>query len=409
MLVCVPLVIWLGFYWAAIPAFLSSFLVAWAGGMSFPWIPVFALANPLSLALYAMLYRLTGTDPKMRSLLAAVGFLLTAFVASMAGSVGSFIWAHTNNVGLNTAYPVWQGWWLGGWLQAVCFCFPVVWLASKGVNQWLQPVRTPRPLASLRQRLLAPLLFSLAALAGYVATARWFSLAQFDSALRDITNPRLIEPLQNAVDGLSYPLFALLVVIAAGAYFAFLIAVHWNRELVEANLRLEKLASLDELSGILNRRSVFLAIEAEVERQKRNGRPLSILMIDADHFKRINDLHGHAVGDAVIRELAGSIAAQLRRYDLVGRYGGEEFIVCLPNTDERSSRQIGNRILASVRAVVVETEAGPVSLTVSIGGATGVAVDSLETLVDSADRALLQAKRQGRDRLHIGAADGELR
>lgn len=160
--------------------------------------------------------------------------------------------------------------------------------------------------------------------------------------------------------------------------------------------KLERLSSTDPLTGALNRRSCERLLGAELRRAERYGRPLSVVLLDIDHFKRINDEHGHAVGDAVLRDVADRVRATIRQNDALVRWGGEEFLVVLPETHAEGARVAAERI----RAVVGREPAGPgVPATLSGGVSTASAGDDQDSLVQRADEHLYRAKHAGRDRI----------
>jgi diguanylate cyclase (GGDEF)-like protein/PAS domain S-box-containing protein len=163
----------------------------------------------------------------------------------------------------------------------------------------------------------------------------------------------------------------------------------------------------DHLTGIANRRKFFQAAELELERWFRSPRPLSLLMIDADHFKKINDAWGHAAGDAVLRNLAQTLLASLREIDVAARIGGEEFAVLLPSTDLAGALALAQRLRAAAEAQQVAVEGGEIGYTVSIGvAAMERTVAGLDQLLKRADKALYAAKRGGRNRV-AGAEPGD--
>jgi diguanylate cyclase (GGDEF)-like protein len=138
--------------------------------------------------------------------------------------------------------------------------------------------------------------------------------------------------------------------------------------------------------------------EAEFERSRRVNNQVSVLMLDIDKFKRVNDVYGHLVGDTVISSVAGLVKESLRPYDIAGRYGGEEFMILLPNTNLPDALIVAQRILESVSGTVVSTEKGQLLVTVSIGGASLNDGDvALTALLERADQALLSAKADGRN------------
>ncbi|MQX35713.1 diguanylate cyclase [Roseospira navarrensis] len=171
-----------------------------------------------------------------------------------------------------------------------------------------------------------------------------------------------------------------------------------ERKALEAKLR--RLADTDGLTGLLNRRAFMAATARAFHLARRHGRPLGLLLIDADHFKKINDSHGHPAGDRVLVALAGLASSCLRSSDRLGRIGGEEFAVLLPETDETGAIAMAERLLAAIRAARIEIDGtATLSFTVSIGVAVMTSgMEDHEALVQRADQALYAAKSGGRDR-----------
>ncbi len=165
-----------------------------------------------------------------------------------------------------------------------------------------------------------------------------------------------------------------------------------------ANAKLAELASTDPLTQLKNRRVVYEHLEMEFARSRRYKHPLAVFMMDIDHFKQVNDRHGHGVGDEVLRVVARVLRGNTRSTDIVGRYGGEEFIVLAPETNTTDSRIVAERIRTGVAAATA-AEPGLPDATISIGVATteGAAVAHFEDLVHLADNALYEAKKQGRN------------
>lgn len=163
------------------------------------------------------------------------------------------------------------------------------------------------------------------------------------------------------------------------------------------------LANIDTLTGALSRRNFLNLAEQELARSTRYQLPLMLLMLDLDHFKLINDRHGHAAGDAVLHGFVQTVMAVLRESDLIGRIGGEEFAVLLPNTTHEGGRALAQRIIESVRASPVDVCGKHIPYTVSIGAGCLSTETSFATLLGLADAALYRAKNAGRDRLEVGA------
>jgi diguanylate cyclase (GGDEF)-like protein/PAS domain S-box-containing protein len=164
---------------------------------------------------------------------------------------------------------------------------------------------------------------------------------------------------------------------------------------------LEFAADRDTLTGIPNRRALLRGIEAEIEAAQalENGLGPCVAFIDADHFKHVNDTLGHGAGDAVLYGIADRLADNIRRSDTIGRLGGEEFAVCMPDVTLREAEILAERLRRAVAAQPFDTPAGPVRVTVSIGVTAFNAGDSLTLLIERADAAMYAAKRAGRDRV----------
>jgi two-component system, sensor histidine kinase LadS len=164
----------------------------------------------------------------------------------------------------------------------------------------------------------------------------------------------------------------------------------------------ERRAQTDPLTGVLNRRSLIERLDAACARAKARGLPIALLFIDLDHFKQINDNFGHQAGDACLRAIIDPIHAELRQSDVIGRYGGEEFVVILSSADAAAATPIAQRILERVAEVRVNGYGEPISVTCSIGIATS---DTLgiwgEPLLAQADAAVYVAKRSGRNQIHL--------
>jgi two-component system cell cycle response regulator len=180
-----------------------------------------------------------------------------------------------------------------------------------------------------------------------------------------------------------------------------------SRQLLDLALRrytdLEDLAYRDELTELPNRRGSSRQLEVLISRARRHGQQLALLLIDADRFKAVNDDHGHAAGDVVLREVAHRLRERMRREDLVGRWGGEEFVVALPETTPDAAAAVAESLRAAIGETSIEAHGAALRVTVSIGVAAWTGED-VEDIVDRADRALYAAKAAGRDRVVVEPA-----
>jgi len=175
-----------------------------------------------------------------------------------------------------------------------------------------------------------------------------------------------------------------------------------KRALERANEQLAKLSMTDRLTGLLNRGTWENLVDAEYERYRRYGQATSLVMFDIDHFKKVNDTHGHLAGDEVIKHTAAVTKASLRQSDTSGRYGGEEFGIILPETDAEGARIICERIRETIEQSVVETSVAPIQYTISMGIAQlNEGPENYMQWMQLADKALYAAKEGGRNRVKI--------
>jgi len=216
-----------------------------------------------------------------------------------------------------------------------------------------------------------------------------------------ISNRHVSVQVQSGID------YVLTWKIVGGAAVLLLIAVYWNRklsrmnrELYRLNRELRRLSMTDPLTGLFNRMKIDDTLDSELQRARRYGQGFGLIMVDIDHFKQVNDAHGHQAGDTVLTELAGILQGQIRATDTAGRWGGEEFIVVCPQTDEAGTAKLGEELRQRIEAHVFPVIG---QVTASFGVAAWRAEDRVEDLVGRADAALYESKRQGRNRLRIAA------
>ncbi len=568
---------WFGFWWAAIPTWLTTFVLATHCGMPYEWALLFACSDPLGLALIAMIYRAQPQATDLRWPGNLVLFILVSFAAAVLSSIGAFIWSHATHADIAGLYSIWEGWWLGFLLQNLLVVLPILRLAYSRMHDWQQSTGLWRHRYSSADGLRITLVIATT----LVATAMlftWLSARLTKSAIATAAysrEPTLWQPIaqmvQDSVDALMSVLLILMVAMTLFGIYLFrywsrrltlsnqmlarsnrqlnaeikerekiqselleryqmlnLMAqldarlhaanstqeiidalteylprqlprlegvlcrftqdrrlemlTHWGRfaligeqyaaslELPEesehweqvslydpegirninrvlpiksgckllgvvllgpepsgnmaigsvlqilsehlslalTNLRLrEQLkqeASHDPLTGLYNRRYLHNWLGPELTRSDRHGRPLSLMLIDIDHFKRLNDSLGHEAGDQALRGIAAFIIERIRESDIACRFGGEEIVVALPEASLFHAQERATDLLQGIRTLQLYTHTGdPLPhLTVSIGLASYPQhADSIESLIRAADQAMYRAKAEGRDRILI--------
>lgn len=180
--------------------------------------------------------------------------------------------------------------------------------------------------------------------------------------------------------------------------------VRAKTEVMAVKAQADEVSHTDALTFLPNRRMIINALQSEVIRSDRYNLPLTISMLDLDHFKRVNDTYGHTTGDQVLRFVASELRDHIRQPDEVGRYGGEEFLVILPSSTSHAAAEQAARLCKQVRSTPIAFGSNEVHMTVSIGIAQyKIREENWEELLNRADQALYQAKHNGRDRWEIAA------
>jgi diguanylate cyclase (GGDEF)-like protein len=228
-----------------------------------------------------------------------------------------------------------------------------------------------------------------------------------DKGVRTIT-PQEREAISNkhvAINVQSRIDYTPVLQVAGGAALLLLLAFMWNRKLADysrrleqLNLELERLSVTDKLTGLYNRVRLDAVLNGEIDRAARSGQPFGIILLDIDHFKQVNDEHGHQVGDQVLQGVAGLLAGNTRKVDTVGRWGGEEFLIICPHVDMEGIAQLAEKLrqaIAGHNFPVVGQK------TASFGVCTYWPDDHANSLVARADAALYAAKHKGRNRVEV--------
>ena len=177
------------------------------------------------------------------------------------------------------------------------------------------------------------------------------------------------------------------------------ISRHFIKDLQAANTMLEEMALFDSMTKLYNRLTGMSMLKKEIARAGRDGRPLCVAILDIDHFKKVNDTYGHTIGDEVLVAMARTLQGHVRESDLACRYGGEEFLLIMPDTGRDDAATVVSRLLEKVRDMSVETGKGPVTFTFSSGVAQFQAGEESDGLINRADTLLYEAKAEGRNRV----------
>ena len=182
-----------------------------------------------------------------------------------------------------------------------------------------------------------------------------------------------------------------------------------QRELLAAQAQLSELANHDSLTNLWNRRVILVRLNQELARAQREKSPLGLILLDIDHFKRINDTLGHSRGDEVLRQVAQRLTEAVRPYDSVGRYGGEEFLIVVPNCNLHETFKVAERIRKAICAEAVASADGPIAVSASFGVSAMTAENNPDpkALMEAADRALYRAKAEGRNRVCVVAPEAQ--
>ena len=290
----------------------------------------------------------------------------------------------------------WAGRWLPVFTVAASIGFSVMITA---VDQWVTPNITPFFIACIVSGLVIYL-------RPEVAAGLFFTAWLLFSTLLGMTqqNPEVL--LSNRINGLSVCVIGFCISMLMWRKFTTIAVQKHQLEKAHSELQLkqrelERLTRQDGLTGLFNRNTFVELSNNELRRSKRQGSSTTILLLDLDHFKRINDTWGHPAGDAVLRHVAQTMVSSVRSTDLVGRLGGEEFIVLLPHTSAEAGRKIAEKIRQRLEVSELRWEGARIAVTASIGLA-GTSADEnreFDSLYTEADKALYLAKQRGRNRV----------
>ena len=387
------LTLWLGPTWGGSFAWLATFTSAVTQGMAWPVAALFALATPLELLIVWGCLTILGVSPDLRDRGAILRYLGVAVIAATASSLAALLYIDTQALDLISGQRVWQGWIIGDVAQ-MALAIPVLRWAGPRVRHWVdrQFPDPPRQEVSYTRSvvLVTAVIIILMTLVSQGVWRMVGSLHIGEDA-RTLTGEPLLPRLRELALFL-----ALLVAVTFATTMVF------TSTLARVSERERLVSRRDPLTGAFNRRAFREEYRREADRSRRLGKGMSVVLLDLDHLKAINDRHGHDAGDEVLRQLVHRVSTVIRDHDLLFRWGGDEFVLLLPHTALEDAPLLAERVRFAIAAapMVPHTVAEPVRVTVSCGVAgSAEAPHEPESLIALADAALYRAKREGRDRI----------
>jgi diguanylate cyclase (GGDEF)-like protein len=401
LLISVLAAVWVGPMWGVIPAYLANVASGLWSGLGLPVSLVFALAGGIETALVWGSMMILEIEPELRRRRDMLVFIAVALMAPVISSLGILIWNARLELDLVDGQRAWRGWVIGDFLQLALRGVPLLRFAGPSARAWVDRRFQSSPRSDVPAgRRTAVAHAMLAAILVLVFFGVWMLQASLDidpgsrTLSGELLLPRLFE-IQFFLG-----LLALTVLLATAAFTA---AVARTSE------RQRTLARRETLTGCFNRRAFYELFEREADRSRRLGEGLSLLFIDLDHFKAVNDRHGHAAGDRILQQLAMRLQGVVRETDLIFRWGGEEFVVLLPHTSPDAAGALAERVRLAVaeRAFPGAENHRPARLTVSVGTAGATEFPTTpDVLVTAADQACYRAKRGGRNRVEHAPPTG---
>jgi diguanylate cyclase (GGDEF)-like protein len=386
--------VWLGPTWGLMPAYAANLAGALTAGMVPLTALLFALAGALEVMIFWGSMVTLNINPELRRLRDLLRFLLVSFVAPVTASLAILIWNTAHGLEPEAGFRVWRGWVIGDLLQAVLVVAPLLHFAGPRVRSWIdrQFAAPPRyEVTYTRAAFLAAVTFSLIAVLVFVGIYMLQESLGLAADARTAGGELLVPRLREMQVYLGVLVAALTV---AASIFSTVLARMGERQ--------RRLSRRESLTGCFNRRAFYELFPREVERARRLGQGVSIVFLDIDHFKRINDRFGHETGDRVLQQLASRLRGIIRETDLLFRWGGEEFVILLPHSRFAEAPALAERIreLVAAHPFVGSNSHPPVPVTVSVGvaGTSDWPVDP-DALLGRADAACYRAKERGRNRV----------
>ena len=386
--------VWLGPTWGLVPAYTANLAGALVAGLGPLTSLLFALAGALEILIFWGSMVTLNINPELRRWRDLARFFLVCVIAPITASLAVLLWTTAQGLDTTAGLRVWRGWVIGDFLQALLVVAPLLRLAGPRARAWIGHQFATPPhyeVTYTRAALVAAVTFSLIAVLVFVGIYELEASLDLDATARTASGQLLVPRLREMQLYLGVLVAALTV---AASVFSTVLARMGERQ--------RGLSRRESLTGCFNRRAFYELFPREVDRARRLGQGVALVFLDIDHFKRINDRHGHEAGDRVLQLLSARLFGIIRETDLLFRWGGEEFVILLPHTGPGEAPALGERIRAAVAGrPFVTNEAHPaVSITVSVGVVGPVAgpIDP-DALLARADAACYRAKEAGRNRV----------
>jgi diguanylate cyclase (GGDEF)-like protein len=391
--------IWLGPTWGLVPAYAANLAGALVSGMSPLTAVLFALAGALEILIFWGAMVTVNIHPDLREGRDRLRFLAVCLIAPATASVAVLIYNTAQGLDPMAGQRIWRGWIVGDILQALLVVAPLLYFAGPTVRSWIdrQFASPPRyEVTYTRAAIIAATTFALLALLTFVGIYMLQESLDLDPGVRTRSGELLLPRLQEIQFYLGVLVVAL--TLTTGIF---------STVLARMGERQRGLSRRESLTGCFNRRAFYELFPREVERAHRLGHGVSLVFLDIDHFKVINDRYGHEVGDRVLQQMATRLQTTVRETDLLFRWGGEEFVILLAHTAAEDARVLAERIRSAIaEQPFLEGDLDPaVLVTVSVGtaGATDYPVQP-DALLARADAACYRAKERGRNRVEAAAA-----
>jgi diguanylate cyclase (GGDEF)-like protein len=391
--------VWLGPTWGLVPAYTANLAGALVAGLAPVTSLLFALAGALEILIFWGSMVTLNINPDLRRRRDLARFGLVCLIAPITASLAVLLWNTAHKLDTAAGLRVWRGWVIGDVLQAVLVVAPLLRFAGPHARAWIDRQFAAPPhyeVTYTRAAMLAAVTFSLIAVLVFVGIYELQESLDLDPGARTRSGQRLGERLGEMQLYLGVLVAALTV---SASVFSNVLARMGERQ--------RGLSRRESLTGCFNRRAFYELFPREVERARRLGQGVAIVFLDIDHFKNINDRHGHETGDRVLQQLSARLRGIIRETDLLFRWGGEEFVVLMPHTGPGEAAALGERIRSAVaeRPFAASETRPEVAVTVSVGVAgTGEGPSDPDALLARADAACYRAKESGRNQVEADSS-----